>query len=59
MSLFDPKVPLTQQSIDLPSNPDGTIEGALEADEKREELRAAMRRERRAKIKENNYLKSV
>lgn len=31
----------------------------LAAAEKREELRKAMRKERRAKIKESNYLKSM
>jgi len=54
-----PKVPITQQSIDLPANKSGTVSGALEAEAKREELRAAMRRERRAKIKENNFLKGM
>ncbi len=35
------------------------MSGALEAEKRREELREAMRRERRAKIKETNYLKSM
>jgi hypothetical protein len=59
LSSLQPKIPVTQQSIDLPANEEGTIQGALEADTKREELRAAMREERRKKIKENNYLKSM
>lgn len=59
MSALEPKIPLTQQSIDLPANEEGTIEGALEAEEKRQELRAALRDERRKKIKETNYLKSM
>ncbi len=59
LSLLDVKVPLTKQSIDLPGNEEGTFEGAEVADAKRDELRSAMRRERRLKIKENNYLKSV
>lgn len=50
---------MTQQSIDLPSNEQNTIEGALEAVGKREELTEALRRERRSKIKETNYLKSM
>lgn len=54
-----PKIPIQKQSIDLPSNEKGTLEGGLEAVEKREELRKAMRSERRAVIKEGNYLKSV
>lgn len=53
------KIPITHQSIDLPSNEEGTMEGALEAEETRNELRAAMREQRRKKIKEANYLKSV
>lgn len=59
MSVLEPKIPLTQQSIDLPANEEGTVEGALEAGAKREELREAMRRERRAKIKETNFLKAM
>ncbi|KAI1390128.1 mitochondrial ribosomal protein L37-domain-containing protein [Hypoxylon trugodes] len=54
-----PKIPLQQQSINLPSNEEGTVEGAIAAAKAREELRAAMRRERKAKIKETNYLKSM
>jgi len=52
-----PKIPLQRQTIDLPSNEAGTISGALEAVEKREEVRKAMRGERRKKIKESNFLK--
>ncbi|CZR65907.1 related to mitochondrial ribosomal protein L37p [Phialocephala subalpina] len=59
MSSLEPKIPLTQQSIDLPANEEGTIKGALEAGDKREELREAMRRERRSKIKESNFLKGM
>ncbi|KAL3417513.1 54S ribosomal protein L37, mitochondrial [Phlyctema vagabunda] len=54
-----PKVPLQKQSIDLASNTEGSVEGGFEAVAKREELRKAMRSERRAGIKEKNYLKSV
>ncbi|PBP26270.1 ribosomal protein subunit L37 [Diplocarpon rosae] len=53
------KVPLTKQSIDLPFNEDATLHGALYADSKRQELRGAMRRERRKSIKESNYLKGM
>jgi len=59
LSALEPKIPLTQQSIDLPANEEGTIRGAVEAGEKREELREAMRRERRSKIKESNFLKGM
>lgn len=54
-----PKVPLQQQTIDLPGNEEGGVRGALEAAEKREELTKAMRVERRAKIKERNFLKGM
>ncbi|KAI1356701.1 mitochondrial ribosomal protein L37-domain-containing protein [Xylaria sp. FL0043] len=54
-----PKIPLQHQTINLPANESGTIEGAIAAADAREELRRAMRRERKAKIKESNYLKSM
>lgn len=54
-----PKVPLQQQTVDLPANEEGSVSGALEAVEKREELTKAMRAERRAKIKERNFLKGM
>ncbi|KAI0117038.1 mitochondrial ribosomal protein L37-domain-containing protein [Daldinia grandis] len=54
-----PKIPLQHQSINLPANEDGTTEGAIAAQKAREDLRKAMRKERRAKIKETNYLKSM
>ncbi|KAL2256909.1 hypothetical protein VTK26DRAFT_950 [Humicola hyalothermophila] len=60
-----PKVPLHKQSINLSGGGDGGGKGpgdlseALAAADKREELRRAMRKERRAKIKESNYLKSM
>lgn len=56
---LEPKIPLQQQTIDLPANQEGTVRGALEAVEKREELQKAMRKERRAKIKERNFLKGM
>lgn len=54
-----PKVPLQRQTINLPGSPNGTPQEAFVAAEKREELRKAMRKERKAKIKEENYLKSM
>ncbi|KAF9879971.1 hypothetical protein CkaCkLH20_02782 [Colletotrichum karsti] len=54
-----PKVPLSQQSINLPGEKGGDVEHNLHALEKREALRKAMRKERKAKIKETNYLKSM
>ncbi|KAI0432106.1 mitochondrial ribosomal protein L37-domain-containing protein [Xylaria sp. FL1042] len=54
-----PKIPLQHQSINMPANESGTIQGAIEAQNAREKLRRAMRRERKAKIKESNYLKSM
>ncbi|KAL1852130.1 hypothetical protein Daus18300_012277 [Diaporthe australafricana] len=54
-----PKIPIQQQSINLPGKQDGDLKDAIVAVEKREELRKAMRKERKAKIKEDNYLKSM
>lgn len=54
-----PKVPLPKQSINLPDGADKGVEGAILAAEKREELRKALRKERKAKIKESNYLKTM
>lgn len=54
-----PKIPLQHQSINLPGNENGTLEQNIEAAQKREELRKAMRKERKAKIKETNYLRSM
>ncbi|WYZ34889.1 hypothetical protein EsH8_I_001165 [Colletotrichum jinshuiense] len=54
-----PKVPLPQQSINLPGEKGGDVEHNLHAATKRDELRKAMRKERKAKIKETNYLKSM
>lgn len=54
-----PKIPLQKQTINLPSAEPGNLQQAVEAVEKREELRQAMRKERRAKIKETNYLKTM
>lgn len=54
-----PKIPLQHQSINLPANEEGTTVGAVAAQQAREDLRKAMRKERRAKIKESNYLKSM
>ncbi|KAH6723586.1 mitochondrial ribosomal protein L37-domain-containing protein [Leptodontidium sp. 2 PMI_412] len=53
------RIPITQQSIDLPFNSEGTTKGALDAEGKREELRGAMRRERRKGIKEANFLRGM
>ena len=54
-----PKIPLQKQTVNLPAAEVGNLGQALEAVEKREELRQAMRKERRAKIKEANYLKGM
>ena len=54
-----PKIPLQQQSVNLPGSTDGQLTDSLYAASKRDELRKAMRRERKAKIKEGNYLKSM
>lgn len=48
-----------EQSVDLPANPEHTVQGALEALEARESLTRALRAKRRAAIKENNFLKGM
>ena len=54
-----PKISITRQTIDLPSNAEGSAEGALDAERVREGLRGAMRQERRKGIKEANFLKGM
>ncbi|KAI9171532.1 hypothetical protein HJFPF1_01018 [Paramyrothecium foliicola] len=54
-----PKIPLQHQSVNLPGSENATVAENIEAANKREELRKAMRKERKAKIKESNYLKSM
>lgn len=53
-----PKVPLYEQSVDLPAG-DGTVDGALQAQMAREELTKAMRAKRRSVIKEANFLRAM
>lgn len=53
-----PKVPIYEQSIDLPSG-DGTVQGAVEAATARSDLTKAMRAKRRSKIKEDNFLRTM
>jgi large subunit ribosomal protein L54 len=53
-----PKIPIYEQTIDLPAG-DGTVAGAVEAAGAREELTKAMRNNRRAQIKEKNFLKAM
>jgi large subunit ribosomal protein L54 len=54
-----PKIPLQHQSINLPGEENASVESNFEAAKARDELRRAMRKERKAKIKESNYLKSM
>jgi large subunit ribosomal protein L54 len=54
-----PKIPLQKQTVNLPAAETGNLGQAVEAADKREELRRAMRKERRSKIKESNYLKAM
>ncbi|KAI5466365.1 mitochondrial ribosomal protein L37-domain-containing protein [Mariannaea sp. PMI_226] len=54
-----PKIPIQQQSINLPGEENGNVLHNIEAAEARGELKKAMRKERKAKIKESNYLKSM
>jgi len=53
-----PRVPIYEQSIDLPSG-DGTAQGAIEAAKARNDLTKAMRERRRSAIKENNFLRTM
>ena len=56
--MLTPKVPIYEQSIDLPVG-DGTVQGAVNAVKAREDLRKAIRVKRRTTIKEGNFLKSM
>ncbi|KAF2187745.1 hypothetical protein K469DRAFT_628687 [Zopfia rhizophila CBS 207.26] len=56
--LLVPKVPIYEQTIDLPSG-DGSVQGAVKAQGAREELTKAMRVKRRGAIKEANFLKAM
>jgi len=51
------KVPLEQQSIDLPAGMG--LEEGMNAQGAREDLNAAMRKARRRRIKENNFLRAM
>lgn len=59
MEALAPKIPLQHQSINLPDGGSGSLGDVLEATAKRTELKKAMRSERKAQIKESNYLKSM
>ena len=52
------KIPIYEQTVDLPTS-DGTLEGAAGAEMAREVLTRAMRKKRRADIKESNFLKTM
>ncbi|KAF1832956.1 hypothetical protein BDW02DRAFT_404048 [Decorospora gaudefroyi] len=54
-----PKIPIYEQTIDLPSASDGSLGAAVSAARAREELTKAMRDKRRAGIKEANFLKAM
>ncbi|KAH6637885.1 mitochondrial ribosomal protein L37-domain-containing protein [Boeremia exigua] len=56
--LLTPKIPLYEQTIDLPTG-DGSLEGAVQAAGARGELTKSMRNKRRADIKETNFLKTM
>ncbi len=59
LEALQPKIPLQHQSINLPGEENSSVEDNIAASESRQELRKAMRQERRAKIKESNYLKAM
>lgn len=52
-------MPLQHQSVNILGEENQGVEHNIEAAAKREELMKAMRKERKAKIKETNYLKSM
>lgn len=54
-----PKVPIPEQSVNLPGREGGSLEENLEALKARDQLTRAMRIDRKAKIKERNFLKSM
>jgi large subunit ribosomal protein L54 len=56
--MLAPKIPVYEQTIDLPSG-DGSLQGAAQAADAREGLTKAMRNKRRATIKEANFLKAM
>lgn len=56
---LEPKIPLQHQSINLPGDENGTPEQNQAAAQARHDLKRAMRTERKAKIKERNYLQSM
>lgn len=53
-----PKVPVQEQSVDLPAG-DGTVEGAVRAEEGRRDVTRALRGVRRRGIKEGNFLRGM
>ncbi|PHH73451.1 hypothetical protein CDD82_5473 [Ophiocordyceps australis] len=55
----EPKIPIQHQSINLPGSEGDSIEDKIAAGARRDELKRAMRKERKAKIKESNFLKSM
>ncbi|CAK7215743.1 hypothetical protein SCUCBS95973_002581 [Sporothrix curviconia] len=58
LTALAPKIPLQHQSLNL-TDDSGAETDTMAAAERRKELRVAMRKERRAKIKETNYLRSM
>ncbi|KAI9848375.1 MAG: hypothetical protein M1838_000531 [Thelocarpon superellum] len=57
--LLLPKIPPEEQSVDLPANETGNLEGALAATVAREDITSRLRQKRRASIKEANFLKGM
>nr|POF12859.1 54s ribosomal protein l37, mitochondrial [Quercus suber] len=53
-----PKIPIYEQSVDLPAG-DGGLQASLDAGVARRELTRAMRQKRKAAIKEDNFLRSM
>jgi large subunit ribosomal protein L54 len=54
-----PKIPFEHQTVNLPDGNEGALEDVLEAEKQRIALKKAMRAERKRRIKENNFLRSM
>ncbi|KAF4123395.1 large subunit ribosomal protein L54 [Geosmithia morbida] len=59
LEALEPKIPIQEQSINLPGNENGSVQDNIDASQARQALKRAMRIERKAKIKEANYLQSM
>jgi large subunit ribosomal protein L54 len=59
LTALAPKIPLQHQTINLPDGGAGTLEEVRFAAAKRLEVKKAMRKERKDKNRESNFLKTM